>query len=221
MDGSTAPDKLLIAINYTEQKLTVEQVKELQSDTGLKVEAPSSKQNYYLYHKGNEAPKAILKGADAAGDPNDEKHLMRTAATMMNMIDNIAAKGGIVHVKTKDPFLARIASQYIQYLKEEKGVQFAETSVNSKPVTLERSADCSLEDAGKMVKADEIFGKMKTSLNADITATQPKQAEVKEDMFSKMKRMAEEARKAAAAKDSEATDPEVDEDTELNSSASL
>lgn len=104
------------------RKLTDREQLEVETK-GLDLFSPTGHQ--YKFSDINGRQEAFLSSQDA-GAPLDstessEQTEQRLAVTIMNMIDNVLAKGSTtIDVQTDDPFVAGVAKGYIEYLIERK-----------------------------------------------------------------------------------------------------
>jgi len=122
-------ERVLITINFTERNLTEKEVEQFVSKAGLNVISPSGQSYAFSYE--DKIPKAVLTESGAKPKPEEriDKYKQRLAVTMINMIDNVLSKGTVVKVNTKDPFLAKIAQQYIDHLKSETKLEISHSQV--------------------------------------------------------------------------------------------
>ncbi len=125
--------KVLVAINMNSQDIDTDQkIANFAAEAGARVICPTSGHEYSLSFK-DEIPKAILEEKNAKRDAgeSDDEYLQRKAATIINMIDNVLAKSKEINISTPDPFIAKIAEAYIEYLQKDCGLKI---NVKSKPV---------------------------------------------------------------------------------------
>lgn len=93
----------------------------------ITLQAPGGK-NYDFSMKGT-TPMAVLSAENHKVSTYQEQEEL--ARTIMNMMDNVAAKGGEVNVDTADPFVAAIAQKY----KEQNKYVDVNIKLNGNPVT--------------------------------------------------------------------------------------
>jgi tetrahydromethanopterin S-methyltransferase subunit G len=171
--GEAKPEDLVIAINYLEHELSDDEERALLSEKGQALQSPSG-QNF-VFTLANDVPKAILTAADSEKRASESQfqHQQRTAVTMMTMIDNVVAKGNVVEVDTEDPFLAKIAIDYLSYLKNEKGMSLAVTTVNgadiAEPIKIKGALPTDSDKTNDaFTNAALIFDKIKPSVEREI-----------------------------------------------------
>lgn len=88
-----------------------------------------SGQIYTFELNRNHTPIATFTPQHVPGD-NPQQHQFRITSTIMNMIDNVITNGGnplIVNVDTTDENIKMIAREYIEYLKNVKGLPMQAT----------------------------------------------------------------------------------------------
>lgn len=105
--------------------LTTEQNNKLLSSEGLTLSAPGGKPYQFHYDHGN--PTAKIGPQPDNTDPDT------LALTIINMIDNVLAKGSAVNVDTDNPTIADIAHHYFQHLKTQ-GIGTQKFTIISKGV---------------------------------------------------------------------------------------
>ncbi|ETO93686.1 hypothetical protein [Legionella oakridgensis] len=112
-----ANKKVLVTINFPQKKLTEKEIETFITEAELHVNSPSG-QKYFFSYKDN-IPKAMLmvRGTLPEELETPKHYQQRLAITTMNMIDNVLSKSTIVNVNTTNPFIAKIAEQYINHLK--------------------------------------------------------------------------------------------------------
>ncbi len=160
-DEDSAEESYLISINYPQSELTEEQHQALVHD-GLEVSS-SSGIPYTLIQKPNTAPCAILKKDDIDKleiAPGNE-YQQRLAITVMNMIDNVAAKNHKMDIKTSDPFVKKIAEQYLTWLNNQDGIEFSP------------KIRCTSSDAQCEKDAETCFAKLVTNREHEILNHNP------------------------------------------------
>ena len=149
---------ILITVNFNEQELTRDQVGQFVSKEGLNVESPSGDE-YSLNYKDN-IPKAVLSEFGVKINANEtlDEQQQRLAVTVTNMIDNVLSKGTTAKINTKDPFIAKIAEQYIQHLKDKVGLK----------ITYSEITGCSIaERSQKTDSAVTIFNKLREQFSKE------------------------------------------------------
>ncbi|WP_133127034.1 hypothetical protein [Legionella nagasakiensis] len=145
----------LITINFSAKKLTVKEVEEFLTETGLNITSPSGHQ-YSFSYKDN-IPRAILMVKSALSEKSEspEAEQQRLAITVINMIDNVLSKGTVVKVTTTNPFIAKIAEQYIDHLKHTVKLEITHSEVTG----------CSLDAGNEAIKnAETMFAKLAPQL---------------------------------------------------------
>ena len=98
--------------DYEEEITDQTKLSQFYSASGLEVYSPNSKESYAL-GEFNHQTRAILTTSKENID------YLQTTLTIMNMIENILARGNTPHIMTEDPILAKIADDYIDYLKNQ------------------------------------------------------------------------------------------------------
>ena len=115
--------------------LTPSEVAQFRTKEGLPVMSPSGQP--YALSCVDGVPKATLNQAAL----RDVDHYT-LAVTIINMIDNVLSKGTVVKVNTPDPFIAEIATLYIQHLKDNTDITITASHVTcSTAVTAEIKQD--------------------------------------------------------------------------------
>jgi len=125
----------LVTINIPETELSPPNLKKMR-ESSLLVKSPSG--HLYSLSEGRDGqkPKAEMTEEQAKPDPNDssEQSHLRLAQTIINMIDNVLSRSDVIDVKTSNPFVAAIASEYISYIKSRtKDVITSEKIICSMP----------------------------------------------------------------------------------------
>lgn len=146
----------LIVINFPERQLTEKEVAQFVSKTGLNVESPSG--HHYAFSYENKIPKAVLTedGARRIKEESPEKYQQRLAVTIINMIDNVLSKGSVVKINTQNPFIAKIAQQYLDHLKNNLNLKITHLEITG--------CDISAPDE-KSKSAETIFNKLSKQLS--------------------------------------------------------
>lgn len=137
-EDKDAKEEFLISINYPTTKLTEQQREALASEHGLTVTSPAGIQ-YQLINQPEQSPQAYLKQKEVQqkNDESDDIFRQRIAVTIINMIDNIVTCSKRCSVTTYDPFIAEIATLYLDLLKK----QDKELAIGSSGVNFKGSAD--------------------------------------------------------------------------------
>ena len=91
--------------------LTAEEITDFKSKGGLDIISPSGEKYQLSYVK--RTPEAVINH----GDCKTEAEQIKFAQTIINMIDNVLSKSIVIKINTSDPFVAQVATQYIDYLK--------------------------------------------------------------------------------------------------------
>lgn len=92
-------------------KLEGDNLRKLLSKDGLQVQVPGGKPYHFDCNEG--IPTTKLPERAHQGDKKE------LGLTIVNMIDNVVAKSGVVNVNTHDPFVAEMAHQYLSKLKQD------------------------------------------------------------------------------------------------------
>lgn len=137
-EDKDAKEEFLISINYPTTKLTEQQREVLASEHGLAVTSPAGIQ-YQLINQPEKSPQAYLKQKEVQqkNDEPDDIFRQRIAVTIINMIDNIVTCSKCCSVTTYDPFIAEIATLYLDLLKK----QDEKLAIESSEVNFKGSAD--------------------------------------------------------------------------------
>ncbi|WP_188668265.1 hypothetical protein, partial [Legionella impletisoli] len=141
----------LIRINFPEAKtLTEEEAREFLA-TGTKVTSPANHTYTLGIKEGKPWASLAKKDVPVEQDETTEQRQQRLALTVMNMVENILSKGTVINIKTKDPFIAKVADQYINHLKQ-TGISISKYNLTG--VELNDAQD-------PVIQAQKTFEKMK------------------------------------------------------------
>ena len=112
-------NRIIESINFDEKVVSAADSKKFHTQSGHTVYTNQGQPYQFHYDPNNPPAKAQLLKNQLTGE-NDENRQLKIALTVMNMIENVLAKGEELHVDTKDPFIAVIANLYIKKIKEIK-----------------------------------------------------------------------------------------------------
>ena len=182
-------DKPVIAIKYTVNELNDPDLKERIKEHGLKVTTPSG-QHYNLCIKEG-VPKAVMSQSEARkeGAEDQDQYQQRLAVSIMNMIDNVLPYSDSVNIKTENPFIAEIARQYIEYLKDKPGLRNVSLNlqISNKPL-----------DPQIQLAAD-IFNRIKPAVERNLEQQEPDDEEAKAINFRHLKHKLQSVRESGAS----------------------
>ena len=109
-------DEIIKSINFKEQEVSKEDSGKFLQESGHTVYTNQGQSYKFHYDPHNPPAKAQLFKDQLPGEDDSNREL-KIALAVMNMIENVLAKGEELHVYTKDPFIAAIANLYIKKIK--------------------------------------------------------------------------------------------------------
>uniref|UniRef100_UPI0013EF7F01 hypothetical protein n=1 Tax=Legionella yabuuchiae TaxID=376727 RepID=UPI0013EF7F01 len=156
----------VIRINFPDATILTEKEAREFLGTGTEVKSPAN-HTYTLGMKDGK-PWASLAKKEVAikEDESEEQSRQRLAVTVMNMVENILSKGTVINIKTNDPFIAKVADQYINHLKQ-IGISISKYTLSG--VELDENHKSFKDENHKSFKeAKQIFDRLKPKYSRDV-----------------------------------------------------
>lgn len=144
----------LIAIEYEQVIVNEDNLVKLKAGQSIHVNSPSGHQYQFSNQDGPKAElshEAAYKKLDG-GKETEEQTKQRLAVTIVNMIDNVLAKGTTVNVETDDPFVAGVARAYLDRIKKENDLNIESDTIS----VFKEEKDVMKYEDGKKVYQDII-----------------------------------------------------------------
>jgi DNA repair exonuclease SbcCD ATPase subunit len=121
LDTQKEQNTPLASINFQE-RVDLKELELFKKEGGVTLTVPTTNHTFQFRHDGKHDAQAILtrEGAGIGKEPiaelSDEQR-QNIGLDVINMIENVLAKGNNLHFKTSDPYVAEFAKQYVEDLK--------------------------------------------------------------------------------------------------------
>jgi DNA repair exonuclease SbcCD ATPase subunit len=162
LDTQIEQNTPLASINFQE-RVDLKELELFKKEGGVTLTVPTTNHTFQFRHDGKHDAQAILtrEGAGIGKEPiaalKDEQR-QKIGLDVINMIENVLAKGNNLHFKTSDPYVAEFAKQYVDDLKKQ------ELTINAS-IEGPKTQQPANTDVAK--KASEDFNKIKTQFSYD------------------------------------------------------